>query len=267
MKKIFQLLPVITLSALILTLPACKKQGCTDQTALNYDADAKEDDGSCEYSTETALAIHFNSMVGSENLVYNQEYTVNGRKLKFTRAQFYVSGIHLEKHDGSHLHLEDQYLLVHGGAHEYSIGNVPTGSYHGMSFDIGLDSTANHSDPAIYAADHALSPLDANYSHWTWNSGYIFIRLEGYVDTTAAANGTANAGFAYHVGMDSFRRTAELSFQKDFTGTSSQLELAIDWAKFLEGIDLTTELETHTTNNMSLATVVADNGPDAISVE
>lgn len=267
MKKIFQLLPVITLSALILTLPACKKQGCTDQTALNYDADAKEDDGSCEYSTETALAIHFNSMVGSENLVYNQEYTVNGRKLKFTRAQFYVSGIHLEKHDGSHLHLEDQYLLVHGGAHHYSIGNVPSASYHGMSFDVGVDSAANHSDPATYASGHALSSLDANYSHWTWNSGYVFIRLEGYVDTTAAATGNADIGFVYHVGMDNLKRNVELSFHKDFTGASSDLMLKIDWAKFLEGLNLTTDIETHTMNNMPVATMVADNASDAISVQ
>lgn len=33
-------------------MSSCKKEGCTDSTALNYDADAEEDDGSCEYPEE-----------------------------------------------------------------------------------------------------------------------------------------------------------------------------------------------------------------------
>ncbi|UTW63856.1 DUF4625 domain-containing protein [bacterium SCSIO 12741] len=32
-----------------LVLSACKKEGCTDANATNYDADAKTDDGSCTY--------------------------------------------------------------------------------------------------------------------------------------------------------------------------------------------------------------------------
>lgn len=32
-----------------LFLSSCKKKGCTDETALNYEAEAKKDDGSCEY--------------------------------------------------------------------------------------------------------------------------------------------------------------------------------------------------------------------------
>mgnify|MGYP001470861794 CR=1 FL=1 len=34
-------------------LMACKKEGCTDQAATNYDSKAKNDDGSCVYDTNT----------------------------------------------------------------------------------------------------------------------------------------------------------------------------------------------------------------------
>jgi len=44
-----QLFFMTVLSAMILT--GCKKEeGCTDETATNYDADAEEDDGSCEFA-------------------------------------------------------------------------------------------------------------------------------------------------------------------------------------------------------------------------
>lgn len=47
MKKI-SLLLVLSLSLFALS---CKKKGCIDETAINYNADAKKDDGSCEYDT------------------------------------------------------------------------------------------------------------------------------------------------------------------------------------------------------------------------
>lgn len=54
MKKSNQLIGAIILCALTLfTLQSCnKKEGCTDPTAINYDAEAEEDDGSCEFDEE-----------------------------------------------------------------------------------------------------------------------------------------------------------------------------------------------------------------------
>lgn len=47
MKKIIYLLVVSSLS---IGINSCKKKGCMDVGAANYDADAKKDDGSCVYS-------------------------------------------------------------------------------------------------------------------------------------------------------------------------------------------------------------------------
>ena len=45
MKKIALILGI----ASIAVLPSCKKQGCTDQNATNYNSEAEKDDGSCIY--------------------------------------------------------------------------------------------------------------------------------------------------------------------------------------------------------------------------
>lgn len=38
------------IATILLMATSCKKEGCTDDTALNYDAKAKKDDNSCEYA-------------------------------------------------------------------------------------------------------------------------------------------------------------------------------------------------------------------------
>ena len=47
----------------IFTTGCAKEEGCTDPLATNFDADAEEDDGSCEYavSNETAFSLTFDA--------------------------------------------------------------------------------------------------------------------------------------------------------------------------------------------------------------
>jgi hypothetical protein len=48
----------ITLLVCVLTIfTSCKKEGCIDKDALNYDAKAKKDDGSCEFSASVVFWI------------------------------------------------------------------------------------------------------------------------------------------------------------------------------------------------------------------
>ncbi|NQY12208.1 MAG: DUF4856 domain-containing protein [Flavobacteriales bacterium] len=45
-------LSLVTIAVLGLTITSCKKEGCMDDTANNYDSEAKKDDGSCMYEEE-----------------------------------------------------------------------------------------------------------------------------------------------------------------------------------------------------------------------
>lgn len=75
MKKLF-----FAVSAMTVLLVSCKKEGCTDPNALNYNAEAKKDDNSCTYAATTksiTLGLTGLSDLGP-NYVYETWLIVNG---------------------------------------------------------------------------------------------------------------------------------------------------------------------------------------------
>jgi hypothetical protein len=98
---------------------------------------------------------------------------------------------------------DKSYFLVQESKTEtqtIKIADVPAGNYTEMSFTIGVDSLRNTMD--IAKRTGVLDPANntgENSMYWSWNSGYIFLKMEG-LSPLAPADGAGNKKFRYHIG-------------------------------------------------------------------
>lgn len=66
---------IFIILALSTTLFGCKKKGCTDANAINFDSSAEKDDGSCEYLSQSPVLLTANF----DYVDRNEQYSVQAR--------------------------------------------------------------------------------------------------------------------------------------------------------------------------------------------
>lgn len=183
----------------------------------------------------------------------------DGIRFKFETVKFYVSN--------PELHSENQVAnwqpaLIDFEKAEPQIWSVPAAAqtYSGLSFGIGLDPTTNSTDPSSVEVSNPLSSIQNMY--WTWASKYIFWKIEGRADT---GSGNFDMLFLFHIGMDSFYERSDVLMRSvDVPPAESatvQVHLDLHDVFYAEGneLDLRTENETQTMDNMILAEKVNAN--------
>lgn len=177
----------------------------------------------CGGEKESRVFLKINLTAGGQPLQLNTDYTSpEGTLIQFSMVRFYVSQISLIKDNNEELHYPDQYYLAESEKENlFLIDEKVMGKFKGIRFGIGVDSTRNDSSgifaiPAYeYPVDHALSP--ANFMYWSWNPGYIFMKLEGKADTSG--NGILNEigeTFSIHTGF----KEAYVFVERNYTFTT-----------------------------------------------
>lgn len=240
---------VLLLGASVL-MTSCKQEGCTDPDSINYDPKATENvEASCEYPV---LSLDIQSVVNGEVFSFDQVYQINEVATKFTTAQYYLSNPGVMTNGV--MEIPGTYLLVKADQSLYEVGQITGGQKTMLSFGVGVDSTQNFLDPTL--AEAPLNPQSPNM-HWSWNSGYIFIRLEGQVDTDA--DDIPDTNFELHVGGMNQYTLVTLEVMHEANEVDSRIEITADFARFLDGIDLKTNNVTHTMDNMPLAMAIVAN--------
>lgn len=253
MKRSLLAIPAALSLLLLLSLTGCDKDFSKNPTG------PKNPDTTTKSSGPAMGTFTFVPLVGNLPLEYNREYANSGgREFKFTKAQVYIAGLKL---DGSTPQTFGQTNVTALNNDEETLNKVLNpGDYTGLSFQVGLDSILNHSDPSQYDSDNPLSNLNPDFEFWSQTRGYRFIVLEGYADTTADANGPTNVPFEYHIGADTLMR--KFSSSTAFTvekGDELEFRIEADFGKFFNNIDLRKELVTHTNDDPDLAKRIAGN--------
>ncbi|MCP4442423.1 MAG: hypothetical protein GY810_26245 [Aureispira sp.] len=216
----------------------------------------KKDD---DKSDNTTLKVHYK--VGDDAFAYNTTYTINGVAVKFTLAQFYMSTIKLGENAYT-----DKYVLVKPGE-TYNLGYTEPEDYHAFTFDVGIDSATNAQTETDFAnrADDDPLALQSPKMHWSWNSGYLFLKVEGMVDTDA--DGTPETVMELHVGSNNMLRSISLHSHLTVEKKGdNEVAINFDLNKLFTDVDLKTNHTTHTMNNMPLAKQLMDNLSSALKV-
>ncbi len=151
-----------------------------------------------------SLTLSFDNVVGSQDLKLATGAYQNalGESFNITKLNYFVSNFRLKKVDGTEYVLpkDNNYYLIQENkpdSQTLTLKNIPVDNYTGLSFVLGVDSLRSLADigQRTGVLDPGVGTHDVMY--WEWNSGYIFLKLEG---TSSAAPATQNNLFFYHIG-------------------------------------------------------------------
>ena len=203
------------------------------------------------------LTVNLQPFYGLDSLYLDSTYlTSEGYRVKFTDIRCFFTNI---KNGDSTLNEASLYDFRESGKFLFRSQASPV-DYNNLSALIGVDSSINHSDPSAFPNESALNISNAGTMHWGWNPGYIFISIEGKVDTLASASSTFDKNFSFHVGTDSYLGSKNFSninwqAQQDH---EYHFDLKLNMQTFLNSstyqINLSNEFITHSASSQEILT-------------
>ncbi|WP_025764387.1 MbnP family protein [Dyadobacter tibetensis] len=227
-----------------------------------------------------SLKLEFDNVVGDRDLKLDTDFYTNaaGERFNITAFNYYISNIKLIKSDGSSFTLpqDSSYFLVRENdiaSQVLDLKNIPVGEYTGVEFMVGVDSLRSVSD-----ASNRKGVLDPGYSevmYWSWNSGYIFMKMEG----TSESINTANGKYYFHIGLFGGLEKATLNNIKtvrvDFAGKKAsvtgtmapQVHLLADAMKVMNGSTVVSVAATPVVMASDYSKNVADNYINMFSLD
>lgn len=212
------------------------------------------------------LSFEFTNVDLNENeiIMNTQKYlNANGDTFKVSMFKYYISNIKIKKADGSFWFPKESYYLINQdevASRKFTISNVPLGDYTGIEFSVGVDNVRNHTGAQTGALDAA------NGMFWTWNTGYIFLKLEGDYSTSGGSTGA----LVFHIGNDSNFKNLEFNSLPTTIsirdGKNTDVKIL---TKFQEMFGTPTTIDFSTINNVqggANTSVIANNYTDMFKV-
>lgn len=206
-------------------------------------------------TAQVNVTLHMTQKLGGEPFAYNSPAEADmGYSFSMTRMEYYISEIKLIHDGGQVTPVTDLYLLVDPAVNtEFELGDFQITDLEKIQFSIGVDQAHNHLDPASYPNGHPLAPQNPSMQ-WGWTAGYRFIALEGFA---GADSNSLNNNYQIHTIGDANYRTLTLDVEGDMNGNAMQIHLQADYENFLDGINASSGLVSHSSSGASKK--IADN--------
>lgn len=207
------------------------------------------------------LSISFNHFVGNEILKLDSIKYKNelGQVFTVSNFKYYISNLHFKNENGKEFKINESFLINEDEekTKQILIKNLPDGNYTSLDFIIGVDSLHNCSG----AQSGALDPINAMF--WAWNTGYIFLKLEGW----SSASKSPGNFFEYHIGgyklPSNCIRKVKLDLSKNVLkseiGKQKNLNIKVNILEILETPTTIDFEKLSSVTDFNNATKVADN--------
>jgi hypothetical protein len=142
----------------------------------------------------TSISLHAQGVRVQANVTCHEKTVRSGDTLTggtvVQTARFYLSDFRFRKQGNEVFREPDSYHLIDMEYPESGQWTLNVQEFDEISFNLGIDSLTNVS--GAYGGD--LDPTKGMY--WTWNSGYINVKLEGISPRSKGRNGE----FGLHLG-------------------------------------------------------------------
>ena len=254
MKKIF---PILLAIAVISLNANCKKTVTPTPTPID----------------PSYFVMNFKATYANKPLVINQIYDYNGKKVRFTRLQFFIAydlGLFdspVSVNDNlpnttlvKLTNLTDSISAAEGITTELAL--VPK-NWSSLNFAIGVPKVANAKLPKDFVFP---DPLTDGSNFWDAWQSYIFSKLEGLMDKDG--DGVFETGITLHTGGN--EAFTPLKFTKNYTvanGTKTIINFELNVNELVKGIDLATVNSSHQVGDAATMKIIMGNFPTALTLK
>ena len=247
-------------TALIFSVIASVTAGC----------DEKEDDKNNHPQTHD-IVIKFQPQFNGQDVTDWENSSISdayGRAVDIQTFKYYLSDIRLVAGTETRSVLEAD-LIDHrsdpltGTFDFYSEAEIVAGNYEALVINLGLTDDLNAIDPATYPSSSPLSAVHGMY--WDWATKYIFTKTEGRIDSDG--DGTPDQSWFIHSGMNELLKK-DIEIMRSFNVPEQDtLTVLVNLNAFFiqnnDTSDLVLNGQSHTTDNMELATDFTNQIADA----
>ena len=211
---------IIYILSLAVIAVSCKKKGCTDPAATNYNVSAEKDDQSCEYATDYSSEFTFTHQVNGSSFLFDTIHYLHpgGQNYSIQTLKYFVSDIVLYKSSGDSIVLDVTHYVdaENTSTNSFSFeSSIENGTYTGIGFVFGLDEGKNITGSLVNPPESLMEwPVPMG-------GGYHYMKMEGKYDSLGTIK-----NYAIHTGaLMGTPYYVRYSQSQTFTVTNNELNV------------------------------------------